>query len=87
MTFWTKEKKKTNKRLKNCIYKIKEQNGRDIEDEKSDWICMLYDCGRTDSFDVPAGFDLRYLYYSSISDTRLRPFLLLRQKKITKKPG
>ena len=38
---------------------------------------MLYDRGRTDSFDVPAGSGLGYLHNGSISRTGLCSFLLL----------
>ena len=38
---------------------------------------MLYDRGRTDSFDVPAGSCLGYLHNGSISRTGLCFFLLL----------
>ena len=38
---------------------------------------MLYDRGRTDSFDVPAGSGLGYLHNGSISRTGLCFFLLL----------
>ena len=42
---------------------------------------MLYDSGRTDSFDVPAGFGMGYLYYGRLSDTRISSFLLLKGKQ------
>ena len=46
---------------------------------------MFYDRGRTDSFDVPAGFGLGYLYHGSVSGVGICVILLLNRKQ--KKPG
>ena len=45
---------------------------------------MFYDRGRTDSFDVPAGFGLGYLYHGSVSGVGICVILLLIGNK---KPG
>ena len=42
---------------------------------------MFYDRGRTDSFDVPAGFGLGYLYHGSVSGVGICVILLLNRKQ------
>ena len=45
---------------------------------------MFYDRGRTDSFDVPAGFGLGYLYHGSVSGVGICVILLLNRKQKTR---
>ena len=42
---------------------------------------MFYDRGRTDSFDVPAGFGLGYLYHGRVSGVGICVILLLNRKQ------
>ena len=45
---------------------------------------MFYDRGRTDSFDVHAGFGLGYLYHGSVSGVGICVILLLNRKQKTR---
>ena len=76
-----KGKSRTNKEKKKCIYKNKEEKRQGYRMRRVVGFCVFYDRGRTDSFDVPAGFGLGYLYHGSVSGVGICVILLLNRKQ------